>query len=144
MSPELIDPESFGLEKIRPTKESDCYALGMVIHEVLSGRAPFDPWKAPLVIQKVLQGERPRRPQGEGGTLFTDGIWKILELCWKHKPAERASARTVLPCLEGAPSPSQPPSDTNGVVETDTDEESDTATSDSSMFSISSKASDSP
>ena len=34
MSPELLDPEKFGLERCKPTKESDCYALGMVIYEV--------------------------------------------------------------------------------------------------------------
>ena len=37
MSPELMDPERFGVpesEGDRPTKQSDCYALGMVIYEV--------------------------------------------------------------------------------------------------------------
>ena len=37
MSPELLDPERFGmpeLEDNRPTRQSDCYALGMVIYEV--------------------------------------------------------------------------------------------------------------
>ena len=37
MSPELLDPEKFGLpisEDNRPTRQSDCYALGMVIYEV--------------------------------------------------------------------------------------------------------------
>ena len=34
MSPELFDPARFGLPKVRLTKESDCYALGMVIYEV--------------------------------------------------------------------------------------------------------------
>ena len=37
MSPELIDPERFGIlgsEGYRPTSQSDCYALGMVIYEV--------------------------------------------------------------------------------------------------------------
>ena len=37
MSPELLDPERFGMpesEDSRPTKQSDCYALGMVIYEV--------------------------------------------------------------------------------------------------------------
>jgi len=37
MSPELLDPERFGMpesENNRPTKQSDCYALGMVIYEV--------------------------------------------------------------------------------------------------------------
>jgi len=33
MSPELLDPERFGSSG-RPTCESDCYALGMVIYEV--------------------------------------------------------------------------------------------------------------
>ena len=35
MSPELLDPQLFGSNG-RPTPESDCYALGMVIYEVSS------------------------------------------------------------------------------------------------------------
>jgi serine/threonine protein kinase len=37
MSPELLDPERFGIPQVeenRPTRQSDCYALGMVIYEV--------------------------------------------------------------------------------------------------------------
>jgi serine/threonine protein kinase len=34
MSPELLDPEMFGVQGDRPTRQSDCYALGMVIYEV--------------------------------------------------------------------------------------------------------------
>ena len=37
MSPELLDPERFGMpesENNRPTRQSDCYAIGMVIYEV--------------------------------------------------------------------------------------------------------------
>jgi len=34
MSPELLDPERFGSSDDRPTKQSDCYALGMVVYEV--------------------------------------------------------------------------------------------------------------
>ena len=34
MSPELLVPEQFGIEDDRPTRQSDCYALGMVIYEV--------------------------------------------------------------------------------------------------------------
>ena len=33
MAPELLDPLRFGSSG-RPTRESDCYALGMVIYEV--------------------------------------------------------------------------------------------------------------
>ena len=38
MSPELLDPPRFGSNG-RPTRESDCYALGMVIYEVSSIRS---------------------------------------------------------------------------------------------------------
>ena len=41
MSPELIVPEEFGFEKYRATVSSDCYALGMVVYEVISGNIPF-------------------------------------------------------------------------------------------------------
>ena len=34
MSPELLDPDRFGITDYRPTKRSDCYALGMVVYEV--------------------------------------------------------------------------------------------------------------
>ena len=101
MSPELLDPEEFGLPKSRPTIESDCYALGMVIYEVLSGQAPFSTYNSFTVLRKVLDGERPERPQGEAGKVFTDSIWDIVELCWKMKPKERATAKAVLACLEG-------------------------------------------
>ena len=33
-SPELLDPDKFGITDYRPTKQSDCYALGMVVYEV--------------------------------------------------------------------------------------------------------------
>ena len=101
MSPELLDPPSFGLEKSPPTKESDCYALGMVIYEVLSGKTPFAPLQTPMIMKKVLERVRPERPQGEEGRLFTDNIWRTMDQCWAHEPAERISAEEVLLGLGG-------------------------------------------
>jgi len=34
MSPELLDPDQFKITDCRPTKQSDCYAFGMVVYEV--------------------------------------------------------------------------------------------------------------
>ena len=34
MSPELLDPSRLDDPNPRPTKESDCFALGMVVYEV--------------------------------------------------------------------------------------------------------------
>jgi serine/threonine protein kinase len=41
---ELLDPELFGIlqsEGDRPTRQSDCFALGMVIYEVCVRASPF-------------------------------------------------------------------------------------------------------
>ena len=97
MSPELIDPEQFGFEKYRPTTASDCYALGMVVYETIGGRLPFHDNTDLSVFVKVLRGERPRR-----GRDFTNGVWKMLELCWKPQSNLRPNVKDVLVCLEQA------------------------------------------
>jgi len=92
MSPELFDPERFGVEDNRRTKSSDCYALGMVFYEVLSGHVPFPrygKYGKYAVISKVLRGERPERPQGTEGNRFTDDVWGILGSCWQPNPGDR-------------------------------------------------------
>ena len=135
MSPELLNPEDFDLETIRPTKNSDCYALGMVIYEVLSGQIPFASSWTPAAISKVLNGERPRRPQGKEGELFTDGIWGLLDDCWKHNPKNRPHVKAVLQHLEGTPPLPQPSSSVSEVSDTDTDEDF-YVSRDCSMFSL--------
>lgn len=40
MSPELLDPSRLDDPDPRPTKASDCYALGMVIYEVRPHELP--------------------------------------------------------------------------------------------------------
>ena len=81
MSPELFDPEKFDLKDSRQTKHSDCYALGMVVYEVLSGRVPFSRHHGLAIIWAIMKGERPARPRGEDGKWFTDGIWSLMERC---------------------------------------------------------------
>ena len=103
MSPELLDPQKYGLSKIRSTKESDCYALGMVVYEILSGSVPFGTDNSFALLRKVLEGVRPERPEGDAGQLFTDSIWEVVARCWKDQPRERASARDVLRGLGGDP-----------------------------------------
>jgi hypothetical protein len=83
----------------------------MVMYEVLSGQWPFAHLQSPLIVAlRVIRGNRPRRPQGKEGELFTDEIWDILELCWKPQPRDRISASAVLLRLEKHPPPPMPPS----------------------------------
>lgn len=95
MGPELIAPEQFGLEKSRPTKASDCYALGMVVYETVSGKLPFHKDTDFGVTLKVVKGERPRRE-----AKFTDRLWGMVEWCWAAHPDDRPSVEDVLQCLE--------------------------------------------
>ena len=100
MSPELLDPVKFGAQTKQPTKESDCYALGMVIYQIPTGSKPFGEGKPPDIIRRVLGGERPERPRGELEKFFTDDIWDMLQLCWGTCPRERPSAKDILRCLD--------------------------------------------
>ena len=98
MSPELINPQQFGFEKSRPTTSSDCYALGMVTYETISGRLPFHEHTDLTVVVMVLGGAHPPREAG-----FTDSLWEILELCWVPQPDARPKVEDVLQYLESVP-----------------------------------------
>ena len=95
MSPELIDPQRFGLEKSRRTTSSDCYALGMVIYETVGGKLPFYEHPDLVVFMRVMGGEHPTR-----GASFPKRLWKMLELCWAPQPNDRPSVDDVLRCLQ--------------------------------------------
>ena len=110
MSPELLDPERFDLKDSQPTKESDCYSLGMVIYEVLSGQTPFTQWKDWIVMRKVIEGERPMKPEGAEGAWFTDDLWETLIQCWETQPGSRPSGEVILECLNQVSGTWTPPS----------------------------------
>ena len=95
MSPELLAPEMFGMERSRPTKSSDCYSLGMVVYEIVSGKKPFQETQDTAVLLKIVQGARPRRYEG-----FVDSLWGMMEECWTFQPNGRPSIEDVLQRLE--------------------------------------------
>jgi len=135
MSPELLDPVRFGLMEGRPTKQSDCYALGMVVYEVLSGEKPYTPFEGPALLRKVLGSEPPDRPQGAQGEWLTDSIWLTLRLCWSPHPDGRPGLEAVLLCLQGS---TQQWRSSYGErdIETDTSGQSDYTTTNDSVPSI--------
>lgn len=109
MSPELLNPDAFGLGNRDPTTKSDCFALGMVIYEVLTGRVPFARYNGYMIFMLVLRGDRPERPEGYEGRWLTDEIWGALEICWRERPDDRPTAEGILACLEASPRPQLPP-----------------------------------
>ena len=103
MSPELL------ISAERPTKQSDCYALGMVIYEVLSGEVPFAQFNPYVAMRMVVDGERPQRPGGAEGARFTNDLWRMLNRCWAARPQSRPSSSVVLECLERVSMDANPP-----------------------------------
>ena len=129
MSPELINPQHSKFDNGRRTVCSDCYALGMVIYEIISGRVPFHQYADLIVIVKVLAGERPSRGVG-----FAESLWKMLEMCWALEPNDRPSVDGVLQRLEDISNFSEP-------LSPGTDEEIDYDHGSSTGFSSSSSSS---
>ena len=115
MCPELITPS---VENSRPTISSDCYALGMVIYETISGNLPFHEYADLAVVVKVLAGERPPR-----GAWFVGSLWRLLEQCWASQSNDRPSIADVLRCLEMVSNSSEPHSPgTDEEMEEDSDD----------------------
>ena len=106
----------------RLTKQSDCYALGMVIYEVLSGQAPFAPFNCYAVILMVTLGERPRRPDGPEGAWFTHDLWWMLNRCWATELQCRPNVGVVLECLERVSGDSEVPPRVDDNVGVDRDD----------------------
>ena len=120
MSPELFDPERFGANDDRPTKKSDCYALGMVVYEVrpdvtvpvlgtlrltirqvLSGDPPL--WgitNEASLIYAIMEGYRPKKPDAAESLGFTNGLWEIVQRCWLADVSARPDVETILSHLD--------------------------------------------
>lgn len=54
---------------------SNCWALGMVIYEAITGHFPFHEHADLVVFLKVLDSKRLSREAG-----FTNGLWEMMEL----------------------------------------------------------------
>lgn len=57
MSPELLNPEDFGDGDSRPTKQSDRYALGMVIYEVYLLKTALNPYVVLICFTSGFNGK---------------------------------------------------------------------------------------
>jgi len=117
MSPELLDTERFASDGL-PSRESDCYALGMTIYEVsgfsrsgapslicpqvLGDLLPFHHLRSPVVACAILRGARPGKPPNALSLGFTDTLWGLLQLCWNESAAARPTAQQLLDYLHPA------------------------------------------
>ncbi|KAG8948950.1 hypothetical protein FRC04_009151 [Tulasnella sp. 424] len=93
-SPELMygAPRSF---------QSDVYAFGMTVYEIISGKVPFDDAPYYAIFFKVHNQERPVptplvSPSGYDYTRE----WDVAQTAWDHDPQFRPSMERILQILE--------------------------------------------
>ncbi|CUA67089.1 Vegetative incompatibility protein HET-E-1 [Podospora anserina] [Rhizoctonia solani] len=93
-APELL------LEEATKSKESDVYALGMTILEVITGDVPYPKCKtdAQLIAQLML-GAQPTRPKELEDNNHDNLMWDLLVRCWNKEATARPSAQQVLESL---------------------------------------------
>ncbi|CCO36578.1 hypothetical protein BN14_10718 [Rhizoctonia solani AG-1 IB] len=96
-------PEVLKEQSVPPTTESDVYALGMTMYNIMGGSLPFaDKWE-PLVIVEVLSKKgQPSRPSLDHSLLSNDAkvkMWDLLQSCFAYEPGDRLKASQVKDAL---------------------------------------------
>ncbi|KAJ7607029.1 kinase-like domain-containing protein [Mycena polygramma] len=81
---------------------SDVYAFACVAYEILTGKPPFPELRMDgAVINAVLGGCQPSRPESCSGSPLLNALWDILQSCWDQEPAKRPTATEVVRRLMG-------------------------------------------
>ncbi|KAF8596176.1 WD40 repeat-like protein [Ceratobasidium sp. AG-I] len=103
MAPELLlSSDDDGNPTANRTMQTDIYALGMTILEIISGNVPYVEYKNESGIYRALDKKKPpNRPKElllpeERG----EQMWSLLLQCWDHDPTARPEASVVLRLLQ--------------------------------------------
>jgi serine/threonine protein kinase len=69
----------------------DVYALGIVLHEMMTGRAAYTGMRKHEVVRCVLEGGRPPVPPG-----MREDVSCLIRDCWAQEAADRPTAGEVV------------------------------------------------
>ncbi|KIY95520.1 hypothetical protein MNEG_12443 [Monoraphidium neglectum] len=93
-TPSYMAPEQFEGRPV--TDRVDVFAFGVLLWECLARRQPWRELSAMQIIFAVgIQGERLPRPSG-----CPDGLWALIESCWREAPEQRPPFNAILPAVE--------------------------------------------
>ncbi|KAF9647764.1 kinase-like protein [Thelephora ganbajun] len=102
MAPELFIVEQNAGKSGISTRQSDVFALAMVTLEVFTGQVPFPENKQPAAMKKIMDGERPLRPQKTTRLGLSDEFWEVIQSSWAHGMEQRPPVETFVEFLEKA------------------------------------------
>jgi hypothetical protein len=55
-----------------------------------------------MVVNEILKGVRPKKPEGAKRLGFSDGLWRTVERCWLEDRNARPSVEDILYSLNEA------------------------------------------
>jgi hypothetical protein len=55
-----------------------------------------------MVVNEIMEGVRPRKPEGAKHLGFSDELWRTVELCWLQDRNARPKVEAILLCLNDA------------------------------------------
>ena len=64
--------------------------------QVLTGEVPFNDLQEVEVIESVVNGLRPAKPQDASSIGFFDSLWDFIQLCWDGDRTRRPTAAEVV------------------------------------------------
>ena len=67
-----------------------------MLPKVFTGRPPFSELTTAVIISKVMDGQRPARPQEAQELGLTDLMWDITVRCWHQDPVQRPKMTKVV------------------------------------------------
>ena len=76
----------------------DVYSLGNIFYTLMQKSYPYEKKISKKMAQKkIMAGERPPLDAKYANSTdqYTQALIKAMNMCWIHKPEERASAREV-------------------------------------------------
>jgi hypothetical protein len=55
-----------------------------------------------MVVNEIMEGVRPKKPEGAKRLGFTDKLWRTVELCWLEDRNARPGVEEILSYLKDA------------------------------------------
>ncbi|CUA67416.1 Fibroblast growth factor receptor 1 [Rhizoctonia solani] len=102
MAPELVidedEDEDEEQEAQEKTRQTDVYALGMTLLEIMTNAIPYSECqREPQIIHRLSRKKYPKRPMEHfPETQEGNRMWNLLTHCWDHNPTSRPTADDVV------------------------------------------------